>query len=67
MNNYGYPLRKDQFCGNCYYSLDKREFDQFICRRKAPSPTFGDESEAYWPIVDKYFWCGEWAPQEVTR
>jgi hypothetical protein len=67
MSNHNYPPQSKQSCENCYYSLAKGEFDLFICRRKAPSPTFGGQDRAYWPILYKDRWCGEWAPQEVAR
>jgi hypothetical protein len=47
-------------CGNCYY------YAKYECHRCAPRPDIlmGDVK---WPRTDDGDWCGEWAPQEVTR
>jgi hypothetical protein len=67
-----YPPRKEQRCGNCFYVVvydkDITLGDEvYECRRKAPAPLTGAESDldAYWPDVASDCWCGEWAPQEV--
>lgn len=72
MNNHGYPPLAEQECGNCRYSR-KRTDDVLSCRRNSPQLTDLRHSDRdkttrwWWPAVCPDFWCGEWAPQEVTR
>jgi hypothetical protein len=74
MNNHGYPPLDEQECGNCRYSrATTRADDVLSCRCKSPWLTDLKHSDddktawGWWPAVCPDFWCGEWAPQEVTR
>jgi hypothetical protein len=62
MSNHNYPPQSEQVCGNCRYYMN------YECHRHAPAPILGQMGEAKWPGTDEEGdWCGEWAPQEVTR
>ena len=71
-----YPPRLEQFCENCFFSVDLDPVDTegrvvFECRRSAPPASIGLAGTlsftGYWPEVDGLDWCGEWAPLEVQE
>jgi hypothetical protein len=73
MSNHGYPPLDEQACGNCRYSRATRTDAVLSCRCNSPKLTdlkFSTDDKTawgWWPAVTPEWWCGEWAPQEVTR